>query len=107
MKPVFTAMVLMMCIATSHMSTAKSNLPPIDTRPVTGEIAVSNVSIKAVRDFMRLYRNVQYVKWYKTSAGYTASFDEERKNIKVVYDLNGTRLYTIISYTEKMLDYIC
>ena len=105
MKPVVSAIALLMFLATSQMSSAKSNIFPAGLPGVPGEITVTNVNIKAVRDFARLYRNINNAKWYTTGKGYSASFDMDGKNIKVVYDINGMRQYTIISYTEKYLDF--
>ena len=105
MKPVVSAIALLMFLATSQMSSAKSNIFPSGLPGVPGEITVTNVNIKAVRDFARLYRNINNAKWYTTGKGYSASFDMDGKNIKVVYDINGMRQYTIISYTEKYLDF--
>jgi hypothetical protein len=102
MKPITTAIAFIMCMATSQMTTAAGNNPPA----TTGEIAATSVHIRAARDFARLHKNIRNVKWYATAKGYAASFDLDGKNIKVVYDNNGMRQYSIISYTEKYLDYI-
>ena len=105
MKPAISAIAFIMFMATSQVITANNSL---HTTPglehVTGEISGTNVNIKAVRDFSRLYKNINYAKWYTTGQGYSASFDLDGKNIKVVYDVNGIRLYSIISYTEQKLD---
>src|SRR5688572_4548376 len=41
---------------------------------ILSETRVTNVNIKAVRHFMRSYKNILDAKWYTTESGFTAIF---------------------------------
>ncbi len=68
------------------------------------EAKVTEVNAKAMRDFSRAYKNAPETKWFKTDKGYFASFFENGKNTKIVYDNRGQRTYSIISYPESKLN---
>jgi hypothetical protein len=57
-----------------------------------------------MRDFSRSFKNAPEPKWFKTDKGYFASFSENGKNTKIVYDNRGQRTYIIISYPEAKLN---
>lgn len=65
---------------------------------------ISDVHVKAVRNFARTHKTAADVKWLKTNKGFAASFSSEGKNTKIVYDDKGRWQYDIISYTEVHLD---
>lgn len=68
------------------------------------ETKVTKVNIKAARDFSRSFNDPADVKWYSSPDGFSASFDSEGVNTKVLYDKKGRRIYSIKSYTENKLD---
>jgi len=116
MKPITLVIALFMTITSTAISRAQSSkdislnqgvlLTALTSEYImTGEIKVTNVNIKAVRDFTRLYRNITDAKWFTTDKGYSVSFYSNGKNTKVEYHSKGWRLYSIISYTEKDLDF--
>jgi hypothetical protein len=68
------------------------------------EAKVTEVNHRAMRDFSRAFKNAPETKWFKTDKGYFASFSENGKNTKIVYDSKGQRTYSIISYPESKLN---
>jgi hypothetical protein len=67
---------------------------------IVSEIKVTKVNIKAVRHFMRSYKNILDAKWYTTEGGFTAIFLSKGISTKVVYDAKGRWFYNLLSYTE-------
>lgn len=55
------------------------------------EIDVDDVNVKAVRDFIKSFKNVQDKKWYKISDGFVSSFTKDGVQTKAFYDLKGNR----------------
>lgn len=84
------------------------NYLPISFSDVSGDdlksAYVAKVNIKAVRDFIRTYKDVTDAKWFITGDGFAAGFSSEGRNTKVVYDKKGRRQYQMTSYTESHLD---
>jgi hypothetical protein len=109
MKPIFFATAIFLMSLTSKSSLAQSKadislvLSGIAAEKLS-EAKATEVNIKAMRDFSRAFKNAPETKWFKTDKGYFASFDENGKNTKVVYDSRGQRSYSIISYPESKLN---
>jgi len=85
--------------------TAKSN--PVSAEP---EGKIKNVKLyrnqvnsKAVRDFMKRYKDVSNEKWTITDAGITASFVNGEIGHSVCYDEKGNWLFTVRRFSEKHL----
>jgi hypothetical protein len=68
------------------------------------EARATEVSIRAMRDFTRAFKNVPEVKWFKSESGEFASFVSNGTHTKVLYDKKGRRSYSLVSYTESKLD---
>ncbi len=72
----------------------------IQSNRILIETKMMNVNINAVRDFTRLYKNVENAKWFTSEAGYVASFLSKGIYTKVAYDIKGMWLYNLLEYTE-------
>jgi hypothetical protein len=67
------------------------------------ELRVNDVSIKAMRDFVKSFKDVQNEKWYKISDGFISSFIKDGVQTKVVYDLKGTRHCVLSAFNENQM----
>jgi hypothetical protein len=63
----------------------------------------NQVSSKAIRDFMKRYKDVSNEKWTVTNAGITASFAIGEISHSVCYDEKGNWVFTVRRYLEKYL----
>jgi hypothetical protein len=63
----------------------------------------SDVNSKAVRNFVRSYKNVSNEKWYKVQDGFIAMFILYDINYRVDYDKKGNWLHTMRTYDEDKL----
>ena len=116
MKKTIFAIAMFLMIASSKNSSAQNggdiarNLPDLiaaltsESDMKTREARVTEVNLRAMRDFHRSYKNVPDVKWYNSEKGPFASFVSSGTHTKVVYDTKGRRAYAIISYIEAKLD---
>ena len=100
-----------MTTSTNHSSAQNGNRISLNfnslisaTFEKTSEAKITEVNIRAMRDFSRSFKNAPETKWFKTDKGYIASFSENGKNTKIVYDNRGQRNYSIISYPESKLN---
>jgi hypothetical protein len=67
------------------------------------EMRVNDVNIKAVRDFVKSFENVQDEKWYKSSDSFVLSFTKNSVQTKVVYDLKGRRHCVLSAFSENQM----
>src|SRR5688500_13559247 len=113
MKQIILNTAIFLMIALSNNSSAQNgNDVPLNLNSLisatliekASEAKVTEVNVRAMRDFSRSFKNAPETKWFKTDKGYFASFSENGKNTKIVYDSRGNRSYTIISYPESKLD---
>jgi len=116
MKRTILSIAMFLMIASSKQSSAQNsndvalNLPgliaamPLESDKNTREVRLTEVNVRAMRDFSRSYKNVTDARWFNSEKGSFASFASDGKHTKVVYDTRGHRAYAIISYTEGKLD---
>jgi hypothetical protein len=64
---------------------------------------LSEINIKALRDFTQSFKKVEDVRWCKTPNGAVVYFRENGLAAKSVYDDKGDWLYNIRAYTEDNL----
>ena len=108
---ILSAAIFLMTISTNHSSAQNGNRISLNfnslisaTFEKTSEAKITEVNIRAMRDFSPSFKNAPETKWFKTDKGYFASFSENGKNTKIVYDNRGQRNYSIISYPESKLN---
>jgi len=112
MKRILLPIAIFLMIASSNNSSAQSSNVALNLKSLisatliekASEAKVTEVNARAIRDFGRAFKNAPETKWFKTDKGYFASFSENGKNTKVVYDSRGQRNYSIISYPESKLN---
>lgn len=80
-------------------------LPGYLTVSPSAKMPRNDVNIKAVRDFMKQYKNVSGEEWYKVSDGLIAKFIESGIETKVGYDFNGNWHCTLRTYSEDKLPF--
>jgi hypothetical protein len=61
------------------------------------------VSMKALRDFAKSFKNVTGEKWYRVSDGYMATFIDKGIETKVAYDKKGVFHWTLRTMNETQL----
>jgi len=81
-------------ISSAESSASKTKVSTLDR---------SDVRSKAVREFVRSYKNVSNEKWYNTQDGFIAMFILDDINYRVDYDKKGIWLHTIRTYNENKL----
>jgi len=64
------------------------------------ESRTNNINIKAVRDFIKSFKNIDSVKWYAIPDGSFAKFLKDGIEIQVYYDVSGKRRCILRSYDE-------
>ena len=109
---ILSAAIFLMTTSTNHSSAQNNNNVVLNLKSLisaaliekASEAKVTEVNARAMRDFSRAFKNAPETKWFKTDKGYFASFSENGKNTKVVYDSRGQRNYSIISYPESKLN---
>src|SRR5688500_829303 len=107
-----STVIFLMTTSTNHSSAQNSNDAGLNLNSLisatliekASEAKVTEVNVRAMRDFSRAFKNAPEAKWFKTDKGYFASFSENGKNTKIVYDSKGQRTYSIISYPESKLN---
>ncbi len=62
------------------------------------------ISVKALKDFKKFYREVADVKWHSNEFTYTATFDSNGINTTVYYDKKGHWRGELKNYKEDKLD---
>jgi hypothetical protein len=62
-----------------------------------------NIAVRAVRDFVQTYKNVENERWYKLDDGYLAEFMSDDIKTSVIYDGKGIWKYSIRRYNEDKL----
>jgi hypothetical protein len=81
-------------ISSAESPASKTNVSTLDR---------SDVRSKAVREFVRSYKNVSNEKWYNVQDGFIAMFILDDINYRVDYDKKGNWLHTIRTYNENKL----
>jgi hypothetical protein len=113
MKHIILTTAIFLMITLSNRSSAQSsndaavNITSLLSANIVGRasaVKVTEVNARAMKDFNRSFKHAPETKWFQSDKGYFASFDEDGKNTKIVYDNKGRRNYTIISYPEAKLD---
>lgn len=64
---------------------------------------LNEINAKAVRSFMKDYKDVHDAKWYKGDNWFAAYFIRDNIQVKVFYDKAGNYRYTMRSYGESIL----
>jgi len=82
-----------------NISSAESSASKINV----GTLQRSDIRAKAVRNFVRSYKNVSNEKWYNVQDGFIAMFILDDINYRVDYDKKGNWLHTIRTYDENKL----
>ena len=71
-----------------------------------GETRANDVNIKAVRDFVKNFKNVESNKWSLTEDGSsTSTFNSNGINTTAVYDRKGYRIYILRVYEEDKMSF--
>ncbi len=73
------------------------------SKNVSSTVDRNNVNSKAVRNFVRSYKNVSNEKWYGLRDGFVAKFTLDEINYLIAYDKKGGWLHTIRTYHENEL----
>lgn len=71
----------------------------------SSRIFLNEVNIKAVRDFIKRFKNISNANWYKVSDGFIVSFTENAIETKVIYYFNGNWRSMLRTYSEDKLPY--
>jgi hypothetical protein len=71
----------------------------------SAEIALNEVSSKAIKSFTKQFANVSDAKWYKTSEAFVANFTSNGTDTKVIYDLKGNWHCMLRTYDENTLPF--
>ena len=70
----------------------------------SGETPIMEISIKAVRHFIKTFGQAENVFWHKSDNGMTVFFTENGIASRADYDRKGNWLYNIRTYEESKLD---
>lgn len=60
----------------------------------------NDVNIKAVRNFIKFYKDISDVQWYTVEDGFIAKFQKDGIETKVEYDVTGKRRNILRTYDE-------
>lgn len=69
------------------------------------ETRKNDVNIKAVRDFIKSYEDIDNVKWYTVQDGFIAKFQKDGVETKVEYDVAGRRRNVLKTYDESHMSF--
>ena len=128
MKQIFSTLAVIIMITSSKNSGAQNNnevafnnstsivnLPAKSPAKKTFETKVTHVkvtylkatqvNIKAVRHFIRSFKNITDARWFQTQDGYVANFLSKGIDTRIVYDDKGRWLYNLLVYTEDKLPF--
>src|SRR5687767_8567407 len=100
-----STVIFLMTASSTHLSAQSSNDIALNLAGLIAETSgirkmkatearPTEVSIRAMRDFTRAFKNVPEVKWFKSESGEFASFVSNGTHTKVLYDNNGYRCYS-------------
>lgn len=92
----------------THLHIPESNVSLSPTEKMGfDETRARNISIKAVRDFVTTFKNVNNNKWYinDTNDGFTSTFEADGIKSTVSYDSEGNRRYIIRTYQEDKMSF--
>ena len=82
-------------------TTGKASATTVSGR--TGEMTVSELTSKTVRNFWRLFGDSKNENWFHLENGYLAEFAENGKHYRAFFDRKGDWIYTVKQYSEKEL----
>ncbi len=116
MKKILSITTIMMITIFLHSAFAQDqtiayNAPGLKNTDLTADtesnsaISVTEVNIKAARDFIKRYNDVKEEKWYKAEDGFFACFNESGIQTKVAYHKNGTWDCTLRTLNETELPF--
>jgi hypothetical protein len=74
-----------------------------DETSATAKTYTEKVNTRAAYDFIKSFKQAEYVKWYKTSEGLTAYFNINGIKMRAAYNSKGNRLYVLRFYDEDHL----
>ena len=90
---------------TSDALKINSSLSPFEKMGF-GETRANDVNIKAVRDFVKNFKNVESNKWSLTEDGSsTSTFNSNGINTTAVYNRKGYRIYILRVYEEDKMSF--
>jgi hypothetical protein len=92
--------------ATAAVLSFSNNISSAESSASTTNVSTlhpGNVHSKAVRNFVRSYKNVSNEKWYNVHDGFIAMFILDDINYRVDYDKKGNWLHTMRTYDENKL----
>ena len=86
----------------SSLTVSKLYDAPDNTNTAT-PMSLYDINIRAMRDFMKSFKQAENVEWYKTSEGAMAYFLDNGIKTRASYDNKGNWLYNMRSYAENNL----
>src|SRR5688572_4354882 len=94
---ILSAAIFLMTVTSNNLSAQSINDVALNINAIiadnskgkTVEIKVTEVNVRAMRDFTRSYKNITDAKWFKSESGYAVSFSSDGSNTKIVYDSRG------------------
>lgn len=113
--------IVLACTTTSNVfsqnsgSTAKVNVQPAIEKIISSPdellteennyapVLMRDISIKAVRNFIKEYKNVSNVKWFESEDGFVVYFNMDGIKTKVYYDKKGNYECKVRNYYENRL----
>jgi len=63
----------------------------------------NNIHIRAVRDFLKRYKDVPDAEWVVIDEGFVVKYAGNGRRCRTVYNKNGLYLYTIRQYAEALM----
>jgi peptidoglycan hydrolase-like protein with peptidoglycan-binding domain len=77
--------------------------PAIVKESSPGSIYPYKINIKAIREFIRTYKNTSDAKWYILSDGFVVHFYMNNTKYRAFYKRNGNWVHTLSSYGDDQL----
>jgi hypothetical protein len=66
-------------------------------------LKVSEINIKAVRNFQKTFKSARDIHWFKAKVGFLVAFQQHYEKIVCGYNKEGNWLYSFASYPEEKL----
>lgn len=104
--PVLVLLIIGYCASTQDLknnAVSENSFALNKTVQHTSDIYSNSISIKAIRNFKKRYKNIDDEKWHEMPDGWRATFILEDVRYRLDYDIKGNWLHTIKYYTEKKL----
>ena len=83
----------------NHASSPENSI----SKDVSNKLGRSDVNSKAVRNFVKAFKDVSDEKWYKAEDGFISKFYLNDTRYQVAYGKKGNWLFTIRTYDEDKL----